>query len=385
MTRPQEEQNRLPLWEYVPLARLSKPAPPAREALRKGLLGFWDKLKPSSPPAEKVVEEKSLQPLPKELMDKISPPPDWHDLVPALGEALKDWIGAENPGVAAVIGPPYGAVSEVARLFAESRRWPIFEAPEAEEILEGERWLERLDEREEDGLVMPNLERCYLRHHRGLHLLRKLLDRLLTSKAHILVGCDSWAWAYLCKTLGIDHHLSSPLTLQALDGNSLEKWFCDLIRRTGKIPPHCRATDNGKTVLSVQSDLVSDKDRKPAERTDFLEDVAAYSLGIPGIAWSLWRHSLRLAACDEVEEKARDAAAADGDRTVWVRPWAQIQLPALPVPAEQDQLFVLHAVLLHGGLSLPLLSQMLPFPRHVLIEVTQRLQKNALIENRQGI
>ena len=70
--------------------------------------------------------------------------------------------------------------------------------PPYEAVLSGDdRWLADLGE-PGGPWVLPELERCFLRHAAGLSLVRKVLER--AASGHLaagLIGCDSWAWAYL--------------------------------------------------------------------------------------------------------------------------------------------------------------------------------------------
>jgi hypothetical protein len=73
----------------------------------------------------------------------------------------------------------------------------------------------------------------------------------------------------------------------------------------------------------------------------FLKKLAVESRGIPLIAWSIWRNSLKLAPEDEVADAARDAAVADRGKTIWVKPFEKIVLPKMPAAPGQAASFLL--------------------------------------------
>jgi hypothetical protein len=111
-------------------------------------------------------------------------------------------------------------------------------------------------------------------------------------------------------------------------------------------------------------EVAPEESGKQEKITDFLQRLAAFSRGNPGVAYAIWRYSLRLAQNKEVQEKTQEAAANDGfHRTIWVEPWSLLNLPSLPTLDRRDRaLFVLHTLLLHDGLPGKLLAQILPFP-----------------------
>ncbi len=78
--------------------------------------------------------------------------------------------------------------------------------------------------------------------------------------------------------------------------------------------------------------------------------------------------------------KAQETAEHDRCLTMWVRTWSQLDLPALPRPVTQPQLFVLHALLLHGGLAPDGLTQVLPLSATEVTESIHRLRAGGVIE-----
>lgn len=392
----------VPLWCYIPLEQFAKPPEPTKEVIRKGMLGLWEKVWRTSTPHDTVDIQKDLKAIPRSLLDHLVSTPDWYGAVSALQDTLKDWVNAEHadPNGQIIIGAPYSGITQVVTWWGMAQKWRIIDPPTPEQIWEGgNSWLAQWTQEQNTGLVIPALERCYLRHHNGLTLLRQLIDWLWSHRCQHVIGCDSWAWSYLCRALHIDKFFSSPLTLEALDAERLHSWFYSLSLSSLKRHMVFRQADNGQFVLSPfeekpvssgykqRQSTETDTQKMSKEVTDFLKHIAAYSRGIPGIAWTIWRHSL-LCPPDEgaIEEEAQEVARYDTGRTIWVKPWSQLALPTIPGEIKQPYLFVLHTLLLHKGLSLQLLLSLLPLSSMEIIQALHTLRGAGLLEvDQEGI
>lgn len=224
----------------------------------------------------------------------------------------------------------------------------------------------------EDGeiFVIPRLEHWFLRHPRGLGLVRALLDELDTSKRRHVVGCNSWAWGYLQKAIGADLILPRGMTFCAFDADRLRKWFVEpgVCKRGEDLQTTFRLAKSGDAVLRIPSQA----DGSPADESvgksaagpandageDYFRTLAAHSLGIPWVAWRTWHESLRsrIDPDDEGESDGRSKALKDR-HTVWISDFEDF---VLPPGREQDSLLVLHALLLHDALDSARLRAVLP-------------------------
>ncbi|NLE76012.1 MAG: hypothetical protein GX605_04590 [Chloroflexi bacterium] len=74
----------------------------------------------------------------------------------------------------------------------------------------------------------------------------------------------------------------------------------------------------------------------------------------------------------------------DHHRTMWVKPWTMVTLPTFPSPAPREALSVLHALLLHGGLSPALLSRLLPSSPMAALRSLHRWEAAGLVEQTEG-
>jgi hypothetical protein len=290
------------------------------------------------------------------------------------------------PWVRVVVCAPYGGTEEAIRLLAEDRKWPIIEPPSPDEILKGgTQWLSEVAETERTPLVIPQLEQCYLRHYNGLGLMRKLLDWLMSNRRYCLIGCSSWAWAYLNNVQNLNLLLSTPFALEALDDKRLLHWFQQLAHQTDKKDFVIRQTDDGSIILppSKRSEASLSEDdcnsQDSSESNGFLTRLAAYSRGIPGIAWAIWRQSLRLVSETDVKQGAIKAAVQDRGKTIWVKPWDKLEWPGIPDDADRSQLFVLLTILLHSGLPPRLLRQLLSISEIDVLETLHHLRETRLL------
>ena len=364
-TPSQGPQQAIPLWKYIPLGEYSPPDEPAVEAVRKGIRGALKVFRRASP--EAAVPEEELGTLPQQLLDQIVPRPGWRERVKALGAALGPWLDispAESP-LQVVIGAPHCENARVLTELARARRWRIVEHPTPEQILSGgEDWVTQLDQLNSKRLVIPRLERFFLRHYDGMALIRRLFEHLHDAKCHYLIGCHSWAWAYLSITLQVESLPLPPLTLEAVDDQRLSQWLQQLARDAKRRFVFLEQ-ENGRPVLPPPMDPQEGKGHNatppagPVEVTGFLKHVAAHSRGNPCIAWAIWRASLQSRAGEE-QNAAEDVVGFHGD-VIWVKPWSALKFPAPKTKWTHPTLMMLHALLAHGGLPLPSLQRLLPF------------------------
>lgn len=366
MSEQDVSPNQEPLqpWRFVNLNQYRVPPEPTGQAVRKGFLGFWDRLKRARSPARSPTVEIDLEYMSSNLLAEAAPTPDWRDGVPALHEALQDWWNERSGKFQIVLGAPYSGTAEIAEHWASAFRCPVLPDPPLEQIKSGgHRWLEQLDQSPDRVWVIPRLERFYLRHSQGLAMLRVLLDKISSFPTRFLLACDSWAWAYLSNALHIDALFPTPLVLEAFNQEGLDSWFRFLAAQTPAKEFVFRQADNGNLVVHPAEVAQEERGRKE-KITDFLARLASFSRGIPGVAYTIWRYSLRITQSGEIQEKAPEAAADNGlHRNIWVEPWYRLNLPSLPTLDRRDRsLFVLHTLLLHDGLSSQLLAQVLPFP-----------------------
>ena len=205
---------------------------------------------------------------------------------------------------------------------------------------------------ETDGaglLVIPQLERWFIRQRNGLRTVRDLLARLAVLDRHCLVACNSWAWRFLVKSVGADVLLPQPRTLAAADASRLREWFAEHAADDAGRRITFRMASTGLDVLAT--------DASGRLASGYLKQLAARSLGIPWVAGHMWRASLNVRAdSDTLPERALRATAGDA-RTVWV---AGVEDCRLPQGHEDRSMLALQALLIHDVLTAQELEAVLP-------------------------
>lgn len=379
------DQDLPPLWQFVPMAQHEKPPEPAAEKVRRGLRGIWDRLGIGTGKSHDPIGQEALQAVGGEDLDRIVAPPPWRDGIGPLDEALKDWVDSTGNGcpLMVVVAPPHSGVRQIVEGWAAMKEWPLLNPPDPRSLLGQTGGLLRdAHAHMETPLVLSRLEHWYLRHHNGLRLLRELLDHLSLRRRHTLLCCDSWAWAYLSRTVHPQLVLPAPLVPAAFHESHLRRWFRSLVQGADGRRCVLRHPETGKLVLDT-GELQSEN--TGPEHSDFLKRVAAHSRGIPGVAHALWRHCLRFSV-EKLEEnpEARDENTPC-PRTVWVEPWRELELPRVPEGDRNRFAFLLHALLLHNGLSSYLLADILQCLSHPQAEGLQELRGAGIVVEEQGV
>lgn len=385
-----------PLWDYIALSDYTAPGAPARETVRKGFTQFWDRVHTKTP--SEFQRSAALRSLPYYVLGWAAPPPSSTQAVLALQHTLPDWIDATSPQppTQVIVGPPGSGAEQVVRDFGQRVGWRCIEPPSMDKILSGgSAWFEQVTSGT-DPIIIPQLHKCYLRHHNGLDLMNRLLDWLEMTDRQCLLACDSWAWNFLVKAMQIDAMLPAPLTLAPFHAARLQFWLPLLARRTHKNAFVFRYLNDGAPVFSLVNQDELEATRHPdANRRDkyadwlgadyFLKQLAAHSRGIPGVAWTYWRNCLQIAEDGDIDQAVVDEARADRGYTLWVKPWSQVRLPIVPGWAGTQELFILHALLLHGGLSAEVLAEILPFSDNEVRQISHRLRNEGLVGLNDGV
>ncbi|MEX1020763.1 MAG: hypothetical protein WDZ49_13955 [Litorilinea sp.] len=395
------------IWRFIPVSDYKVPTEPPAERIRTGLVALWHRLRrgattlTAEQDTEETEEEEDIQQDP----GKIAPWPEWTDAgVDALDDALESWRAADvdRAGSRVLVAPPHSHVEMILEAWAKRHDYRILEPPTYGDILqEPERWLDQLPLESGAPFVLVALERCYLRHYNGLDLVRRLVQRLWQANQPCVLGCDSWAWAYLDFACQISMLDPAPLTLAPLDAPAISRWIAtasptpdsapDSAAHTangGQLPVY-RRMDSGVLVYPIHDEHAPQNGNHNGEDTDkvtseFLVHIAAHARGIPGVAWALWRKSLALTQQHEVKSAARKAAAQDPGTTVWVKKWETVELPAIPARLSDLGAFALHAILLHGGLRFEEIEYLVPGGALQIAHDLRALEAAQIISSDQG-
>lgn len=391
------EESATPVWALIGLDEYRVPRGPTSESVRRGLRRVWARLRERQTP-EPVEPKANLRPVSDEVVNKMAPRPDWSEAVAAVEEAWGAWAdGDGHRNVKVAVGAVGSEVREVVEAWAKARSAPLVEAPSVDDVLSGgKRWLKQTRSIDAPLIVLPRLERCYLRRANGLDLIRQLGEWLPESSQKVVVCSDSWAWTYLSRAISLDSALPAAQTFGPVDDQALEVWLRSTMHGSDDGELDCREWPRGRYVVCAtaeEHEKRSDQPKKGANgadadpgESDFLRNLAAHSRGQAGIAREIWRNNLRLA--DEIKEE--EAEEGDDKKkvetpgwspdTLWVPAWNRVEQPALPPGAGNPERFVLHALLLHGALAPETIPQVAPVSSSEAIRVLHRLKVSGIAE-----
>ena len=147
-----------------------------------------------------------------------------------------------------------------------------------------------------------------------------------------IIGCDSWAWAFLCR-LWHGRRLIT-LTPQAFDQARLTSHFQRWANTSNAGQLLFRQSDNGHFVLPPPN-----TDTVAGENNDYLKILAAHSRGILGVAQAVWRAAMQNEPDENIAETGDAGVCALPHQTVWIIPWDQINPPLLPSGAGHEEAF----------------------------------------------
>lgn len=380
------------IWEFIPLSEYSAPTEPPTEQIRTGLMAFWGRLRrgattltPEQDSEEIQEEEENIQ----QDVEQLAAWPNWiAPATDALDRALEQWRAAadDKAGARVLVAPPHSKIEAILERWAKRHAYRIIEPPTYVQMLrDPDEWLEQLPLESGARFVILALERCYLRHYNGLDLVRRLTQRIWEKGLPCVLGCQSWAWAYLDFSCRVGMLDPVPLTLAPLDAEKISRWIA--ATRPPQEAHIFRRTDTGIEVYPIHAREEA-KDQKSTDQnsnkkeysSEFLVHIAAHAQGNPGIIWALWRKSLAITDRHEVNEKARTAAQADRDATAWVKKWETMELPAVPATLSDSGAFALHAILLHGGLRFDEIEYLVPGVSLQLAQDLRALQQAQIVE-----
>jgi len=333
---------------FKPLGDYKAPSLPAADTLQ--LLGERLRLLFSKPDDKPFIADDRLHRSTLKMLDEVVAPPACGPLLEELQATLEGWVTQREPlsWLKLIVLPP-GDENGVVETWASAQGHEILPPPDRSDLISAA-GVELPKLTDEGVLVIPQLERWFLRHRNGLHAVRQLLAELDVTKRHCLVSCNSWAWAFLCKAVGADLILPDALTFEAYDAERLHGWFSQLSEASTHTDLRFRLTQNGEDVMMLKGE---DKDAH-----EYFTRLAARSLGIPWVAWRLWRRSLRSSSDDDEADSEVKAVAQDDGHTLWVSALEEFSLPG--GAHNEAALLVLHAILIHGAITLEELRAVLP-------------------------
>lgn len=370
------------IWTYVSPSEAHVPEPPVEEqfylglsVVRKGLARLRALVSGEDvlERAETSDEDRSTEgdgPLPDALRDRVAPPPDWTKAVAALDEVLGPEPEAMETPIL-VHEPAYHDAPSIVEAWGESQAMTVLEAPARDCLMEeeGAAWV---DAQREEGKpwVLPGLERWWLRTPDGLAFVRSLLDAWAEGTlGRGVIGVDRDTWRYLRRAW--PGQASRRIVLRPLSGKVLARWFWRLARQGGAPEGTVEEQRGGGRVLSApgqESGHAAASLTTNESPSTFLRSLAAFSDGDPGVAWALWRRNLRA-----------PSPATTASAVAEVPPWPDVDRPERPNDLERSDLLLLHALVLHGGLTDAALARVTPVDRYERRERLRMLRRTGLL------
>ena len=346
--------------ELQPIADYHIPPLPTDVATRR-LIGWFRRQFKKPEESKPFIAESELVQATGETLEDVAPPPGCAPMLRDLDNHFGTLVRGETKGprVHLLLLPP-GDRNNVLGGWAKEQRLDVLQPPKRQQLLDGisqisvqeqefclsEQWSEERPD-SQPVLVIPKLEDWFLRHERGLGCIRQLLDRVDQSKRRMVIGCNTWAWDFLCKATQAGLILPSPLTFQSFGADELRDWFHSL-EDDAPIDWQFRLSSNGVRLFA-----------EDAKKHHYFHGLAAESLGIPWVAWHRWRKSLRYERQKNDKAKQADQPATKefDERTLWV-----VNLPTLSLSQDhfEQASLVLHALLIHGGLTIDELRAVVP-------------------------
>lgn len=369
-------------WRVVSLDQYARPVAPAIKAAQKKAKRLWRRVRGTYREDRATGAEchyGDLQALPQATTNLIVANPGWQQIASELESAITALFNRASVQPIVIIGAPGSGLREILTAFGENAGHRLVKPPSIHTILGGgEAWLgEIVSTTNGDGvLIFPAIEHLYLRHYSGFDLIRALMHKLSSRGQQCIFGCQSWAWSYLCKVLPIDTYFADPFALDGFDGQALLKFFGSLVDPQIHRAITFRMADTkkmlfrgGGTGYIIQS----------PEETTYFDGLALRSLGIPLIAREIWRKSLGVQGPEPLDPMSLSAYIPDNELTVGVLP--ESALPLLQIPGEMRKcdLFILHALLLHGGLGNEGIERVLFLPRDEVEGGVNRLSNAGLV------
>ncbi|WP_138933144.1 hypothetical protein [Roseovarius arcticus] len=330
---------------FLPLGQYAWPSLPADDRVRLIFERLKSEILWSGKSDKPVVADDMLKDATVNRLDAIAAPPACGPLLDELGATLSAWLSSSGLAdrIQLIVLPPCDE-NKIIEAWAGRHDLECLIPPARKDL----RPLSEPQLPDVDGngvLVIPRLEDWFIRHRNGLGTVRALMEALSASDRRFVVGCNSWAWAYLTVAINAQMQLPNGCTFQAFDSQRLFDWFSKLSADPASGISKFRKPDSGMDVFAL--------DENGAPKSDFFQKLAAHSLGIPWVAWNLWRRSLRTNR-EDVDDKVAD----DDDETLWI---AALDDFSLPAEHRQEALLVLQSLLVHGRLSAESLRLTVPF------------------------
>ena len=350
-----DNSQRTPLWEFISLDEYTLPTVLIHKSASKAWQFFQKIFRRKNVLDGPIKKEYNFYSMPQVQLANLVPSLLWEDVAAALDTKLHEWILSDcsKRSIKFFIGQTFSGHNEIVSLLGKRHQAVEIKLPSIEQILSNEKsWFDNWPA-SENLWVLPKLERCYLRHAKGLNLVRQLLS--LAVSGHLgkgLIGCGSWAWAYIQRIFLLPQ--ADAITLQAFDAKRLQSLIYDLMKSELNADIYYNSGSNDQEIAN--------KSLEEKQLQKEFEELAAYCRGNVAIAITYWRNRLRYEP-DENEPDENKMKIKTGETKsrghLWIT--AMPPEPELPVGNNDEFCILLHTIMLHHGLPDSLVGELLPF------------------------
>ncbi len=375
------------LWELIPFSDFKLPAAPTTEAATSGLARVWQHLlSVLGRSADEAQEGDDEWRRPSdEVLAAISDGQQWAAATECLSQLLKaeaDRRDLCGGSVHVVVEPPGIPLQTIiGNLGIRDGGVRLLPPPKREQLVGyqpgdvGKYLPSECDTTE--WILVPQLSQWFVRHEDGLALVRDLLAALTQSPRPVLVGCNSWAWSFLCRAIGADAWLGEPWTFAPFDAERLDHWLRSQFAGSGY---ELRSREDDEPIFRPEAEPgQTASEARSGTTSATIRGLAAASRGIPGVALAVLQRCLRTRVDQPDGEQPADRRPP---QQLWVTPLADAGLPRMPPDASREHRFILHAILIHGGLSLDWIKMLLPLSSGVIQRRVAALLRAGVIVHR---
>lgn len=274
------------------------------------------------------------------------------------------------------------------------------------------------DLEENNIAVIPNLSWCFLRSSEGLDGIDYLRDSLLSDLTQFwIIGSGKVAWQYLNSVLGLEAYGADILKLPKLSGEQLQEWLMPIIHQFNiqfdddsiHERLHMVGTENSQSFYKNLTALLGEarssiyslfrRIKKRSDETtpiseekiqaDYFERLSDLSNGVSSTALQLFIKSIYFEKrsekeLDNVQNTERIETQVDSEPPLNYRLIARKPLlPNLP-ELEQNDLYILYSLLIHGDLTLEALSESVGEDQPIIKNCIHCLRRAGLI-NQEGL
>ncbi len=261
---------------------------------------------------------------------------DWDAIAIAFDKSIMQDQYGLHKGLSQICVGLFGSASHMLKTWAIKNKAHILEPPSIDQLLisNSEIWPE-LFHKKDTVFVIPYLEKCFLRHYRGLRWIRQIAETAWENSCQIVIGCDLWAWKYLESTLKIDLLCSTPLIMEPFNFEQLKNWLSDICLQK-----------NLKLLIGGEEIFISNSKKT----TQFFNEFLEISYGCVTIAEALLREILLSGELDSTGKTVK--LDLETDRVLYGS-----------LHNSRIHLYVLQALLIHSNLSINGLVSVLPFTK----------------------